>query len=47
MPTVFKFGNLKARDQLEKLGVDEKIILKWIVKKQRGVAWTLYQSRSG
>jgi hypothetical protein len=26
----FKLDNLKARDKLEKLGVDEKMILKWI-----------------
>jgi len=47
MHTVFKLGNLKVRDQLEKLGVDEKIILKWISKKRCGRAWTLYQSGSG
>jgi hypothetical protein len=26
-------GNLKKRDQLEDLGVDRRIILKWIFKK--------------
>jgi len=29
-------GNLKVRDQLENLGVDEKIILKWILKEECG-----------
>jgi hypothetical protein len=27
------FGNLNLRDHLEDLGVDERIILKWILKK--------------
>jgi hypothetical protein len=35
----FRWGNLKARGQVEKLGVYEKIILKWILKKQSGSAW--------
>jgi len=34
----FKLGNLKARDQLVKLGVDERIILKWILKNECGRA---------
>jgi hypothetical protein len=32
-------GNLKERDYLEVLGVDGRIILKWILKKQEGVDW--------
>jgi hypothetical protein len=27
------WGNLRGRDQLEDLGVDEKIMLKWICRK--------------
>jgi hypothetical protein len=33
MPTVFWLENLKRRDNLEDLGIDEKIILEWIVGK--------------
>jgi hypothetical protein len=29
----FWWGNLRGRDQLEELGVDGKIILKWICRK--------------
>ena len=36
-----KLGNLKARDQLEKLGADEMVILKGILKKQCERAWAL------
>jgi uncharacterized protein (UPF0128 family) len=32
--------NLDERDSLEVLGVDERIILKRIWKKQDGMAWT-------
>jgi hypothetical protein len=32
--------NLKGRDHLEALGVDERILLKWILKKSVGRAWT-------
>jgi hypothetical protein len=36
MHTVFWLGNLKGRDQPEGIGVDEKIILEWILGKQVG-----------
>jgi hypothetical protein len=31
--TGFWWGNLRARDHLEEIGVDGSIILKWIFKK--------------
>jgi hypothetical protein len=31
------WGNLKERGHLEYLGVDERVILKWIFKKRDGV----------
>jgi len=33
-------GNLKERDHLEDLGLDDRIILKRILKKWGGEAWT-------
>jgi hypothetical protein len=33
-------GNPKETDRLEHIRVDEKIILKWILKDQVGKAWT-------
>ena len=32
-------GNLKERDRLEDLGVYERIILKWILRKQDATMW--------
>ena len=34
-------GNLKERYHLEGLGVDGQTLLKWALKKQDGVAWTV------
>jgi hypothetical protein len=31
--------NLKGRDHLEALSVEERIILKWILEKQYGLIW--------
>jgi hypothetical protein len=36
----FWLGNLKGRDQSEYQGVDERIILEWILKKLVGRLWT-------
>jgi hypothetical protein len=32
----FWWGDLRQRDHLEDLGIDERIILKWILKKKDG-----------
>jgi hypothetical protein len=38
--TEFGLGNLKERDRLEDLGVDARIIVKRVFKKQDGSTWT-------
>jgi hypothetical protein len=40
MHTIFRFENLKGRDNLEDLAVDGKIILEWILRKNGGRLWT-------
>jgi hypothetical protein len=34
--TTFWWGNLSGRDHLEDLGVDERLILKWVFKRWGG-----------
>jgi len=36
----FSYGNLRERDQLEDLGIDGSIILRWIFRKWDMRAWT-------
>ena len=36
----FWWGNLRERDHLGVLGVDDRIILKWLFKKCDGSSWT-------
>jgi hypothetical protein len=38
--TGFWWGHLRDRDHLKDQGVDGRIILKWIIKKWNGEAWT-------
>ena len=38
----FGWGNLKESDHLEDLGVDRRIILKWMLRKSVGRAWTAF-----
>jgi hypothetical protein len=33
------WGNLRDRDRLEDIGLDMRIILKWIAKKYVGMDW--------
>jgi hypothetical protein len=40
MRTKFWLENLKRGDRTEDLGVDERIILEWILGKWGGKAWT-------
>ena len=40
MHTGFWWGNLKERNHSENLGVDGRIILKWVFKTWDGEAWT-------
>jgi hypothetical protein len=37
--TGFWWGDLRERDHLEVLGIDGRIMLKWILKKWDGEAW--------
>jgi len=38
MPTRLWWGSLLERNQLEFIGIDGRITLKWIIKKQAGMA---------
>ena len=40
MHTGFWWGNLKEREHFEETGVDERIILRWILRKLDVLAWT-------
>jgi hypothetical protein len=40
-------GNLKERDHFEDIGIDEKIVLEWILGKWGGKLWTGYIWTSG
>jgi hypothetical protein len=37
--TGFWWGNLRERDHFEDLGVDETVILKWILRNSLGRTW--------
>jgi hypothetical protein len=39
MLTSFGWENLKERESFEDLGLDWRIVLKWVLKKEDGVAW--------
>jgi hypothetical protein len=40
MHTVFWFENLKGRDHSQNLGIDENIILQWILEMEwKGMDW--------
>jgi hypothetical protein len=38
--TRFWWENLREGDHFDDLGIDVRIILKWILKKSLGMAWT-------
>jgi hypothetical protein len=42
MHTKFWYKSLKKRDHLEDLGIDERIILKCVLKKQDGRVWAKF-----
>jgi len=37
----FWWGNLEEREMTEHLGIDRRMILKWILKKSNRRAWTV------
>jgi hypothetical protein len=38
--TGFWWGNLRERDHLEDPDIDERMIIRWIIRKWHVVAWT-------
>jgi hypothetical protein len=40
MHTKFQLENLKGSEHSEDLGIDRKVILGWILRKERGEVWT-------
>jgi hypothetical protein len=40
MHTGFWWGKVREKDHLEDKGVDERVIIKWILRKSVGKTWT-------